>query len=213
MKEHMDHLHTKYENNSLKREDLMADPMGQFALWFGEAENAGISLPNAMTLATATPDGTPTARVVLLKGVEKGGFVFYTNYDSPKGQQLAQNPKAALTFYWNDLARQVRIEGNVSKVSAEETEAYFHSRPHGSQLAATVSAQSTILANRAELEVKHKVLEAKYEGGVVPVPAFWGGYRVVPHVIEFWQSGMYRLHDRFRYTLQNGEWVIDRLSP
>jgi pyridoxamine-phosphate oxidase len=211
----MDHLHTKYANNSLEREILQADPMVQFELWLKEAENAGISLPNAMTLATATPNGKPSARMVLLKGLDERGFVFYTNFESRKGQELAQNPQAALVFYWDELARQVRIEGTVSKVSAAETDEYFHSRPLGSQIGATVSAQSTIIAGREALEAKHKQLEAKYEGGgVVPVPAFWGGFRVVPHTIEFWQSGMYRLHDRFRYTrMEESDWAIERLSP
>ena len=190
------------------------DPIKQFARWFGDATAAGLKLPNAMTLATATPDGGPSARVVLLKGFDADGFVFYTNYESQKGRELEANPRAALCFYWSGLDRQVRISGSVTKTTQEESEAYFHTRPVDSQLGAWASNQSAVIASRAALEEKMRQLMREYEGGEVPLPPYWGGYRLAPDVIEFWQSRLSRLHDRLRYRRQaNGDWLIERLSP
>lgn len=190
------------------------DPIKQFARWFGDAEAAGLKLPNAMTLATATPDGMPSARVVLLKGFDDQGFVFYTNYDSRKGGELEANPRAALCFYWPALDRQVRISGGITRTSREESAAYFRTRPVDSQLGAWASNQSAVIESRAALEDKMRRLMREYEGGEVPLPPYWGGYRLAPDVIEFWQNRLSRLHDRLRYTRQpGGDWLIERLSP
>lgn len=190
------------------------DPIKQFARWFREAEAAGVKLPNAMTLATATKDGAPSARMVLLKGFDNEGFVFFTNYESRKGRELDENPRAALVFYWTEFDRQVRITGSVEKVSREESEIYFHTRPVDSQLGAWASKQSRVIGSREVLEEKMRELMVRYEGGEVPLPPYWGGYRLAPASIEFWQNRLGRLHDRLRYMLQqNGEWLIERLSP
>ena len=190
------------------------DPIKQFAKWYADAEAAGLKLPNAMTLATATKDGEPSARMVLLKGFDAEGFVFFTNYESRKGREMDENPRAALVFYWTELDRQVRIAGRVEKVSRAESEDYFHTRPVDSQLSAWASAQSRVIASREVLEEKMRELMVQYEGGEVPLPPHWGGYRLAPESIEFWQNRLSRLHDRLRYTLQqNGEWLVERLSP
>lgn len=190
------------------------DPIKQFAKWFGEAEAAGVKLPNAMTLATATKDGEPSARMVLLKGFDNEGFVFFTNYESRKGREMDENPRAALVFYWTEFDRQVRITGGIEKVSRAESESYFHTRPIDSQLGAWASNQSQVISSREVLEEKMRELMAQYEGGEVPLPPYWGGYRLAPASIEFWQNRLGRLHDRLRYTLQqNGEWLVERLSP
>lgn len=167
-----------------------------------------------MTLATATADGKPSARMVLMRGFDQRGFVFYTNYDSRKGVELADNPQAALVFHWPPLQRQVRIEGRVERVSQAESEAYFHSRPAGSQLSAWSSQQSQAIESRAQLEAQLQAVTERFVGQTIPLPPFWGGFRVVPHAFEFWQSGPFRLHDRFRYTHRAaGNWLIERLSP
>lgn len=190
------------------------DPIRQFDRWFADAIAAGLKLPNAMTLATATPDAVPSARVVLLKDVDEQGFVFYTNYDSQKGRELEANPRAALCFYWSTLDRQVRISGSVTKTTREESESYFHTRPVDSQLGARASNQSAVIESREVLEEKMRQLVREYEGGEVPLPPYWGGYRLAPEVIEFWQNRLSRLHDRLRYTRQpGGNWLIERLSP
>ncbi|HJQ22768.1 MAG TPA: pyridoxamine 5'-phosphate oxidase [Blastocatellia bacterium] len=190
------------------------NPIEQFARWFADATATGIKLPNAMTLATATPEGVPAARVVLLKEFDADGFVFYTNYESQKGRELAANPRAALCFYWPELDRQVRISGRVTPTTGEESAAYFHTRPVDSQLGAWASRQSAVIASREVLEEKMRQLMREYEGGAVPLPPYWGGYRVAPEVIEFWQNRLSRLHDRLRYTRQaDGRWLIERLSP
>ena len=208
-------LRQNYTLAGLSETDLNDDPIEQFNSWFQQALDADLLEPNAMTLATATSDGKPTARVVLLKGVSAKGFVFYTNYESQKGQQLIANPYAALVFLWNKLERQIRIEGKVEKLTAEESAEYFHSRPKASQLGAWASDQSRVIPNREVLEEKLVGLQEKYSGdATVPLPEHWGGFRVVPNRIEFWQGRPSRLHDRLVYDLQtNGSWQIKRLSP
>lgn len=194
----------------LRRRDLDRDPLAQFAAWFRAAEEAGVPVPEAMALATATPDGAPSARMVLLKGFDARGFVFFTSYQSRKGRELAANPRAALLFQWQPLGRQVRIEGPVSRVPAEESDAYFRSRPLGSRLSAIASEQSEPIAERAELEARVAALEGDLDPSP---PAEWGGYVLDPVVYEFWQHRDDRLHDRFGYGRESGGWRIERLQP
>jgi pyridoxamine 5'-phosphate oxidase len=199
---------------ALDEKEVDSSPFKQFEIWFRQAEAAVPILPNAMTLATATKDGTPSARVVLLKDFDENGFVFYTNYESAKGKELDANPVAALCFYWSELGRQVRITGTIARTSREESEVYFHTRPIDSQLGAWASNQSEVIAGRAVLEAKMEEMSTKYEGRVIPLPPYWGGYRVTPVVIEFWQNRSSRLHDRIRYRLVDGaRWVVERLEP
>jgi pyridoxamine 5'-phosphate oxidase len=194
--------------------DPPAEPMAEARRWVEEAERAGVAQPDAMTLATASADGDPSARMVLLKGIDDVGFVFYTNHGSRKGRDLAENPRAALILYWNDLRRQLRAAGTVERVSDEESDAYFATRPYGSRIAATVSRQSSPITSRAALEQEYERLDRVHEGGHVPRPAYWGGYRVVPATVEFWRGRDNRLHDRLRYTRQrDGSWSIERLAP
>lgn len=192
---------------------MLPDPIEQFRQWFDSAAAAGIKEPNAMTLATATADGHPSARMVLLKGVDQRGFIFFTNYQSRKGRELDQNPQAALVFYWAQLDRQIRITGRVLKIGAEESDAYFHSRPPGSRFSAAVSRQSEVIESREALERALNLLKAGYPEGGPPRPTYWGGYVVEPEEIEFWQQGEHRLHDRLRYRRAGSDWVVDRLSP
>ena len=208
-------LRQNYTLAGLSETDLNSNPIEQFDIWFQQALNADLIEPNAMTLATATPDGKPTARIVLLKGVSERGFVFYTNYESQKGQQLIANPYAALVFLWDKLERQIRIEGKVEKLTESESAQYFHSRPKASQLGAWASDQSRVIPNREVLEQKLADLEEQYsDDATVPLPEHWGGFRVVPNRIEFWQGRPSRLHDRLLYDLQaDGNWSIKRLSP
>lgn len=207
-------LRKDYSLAGLAEKDLARDPFRQFEKWFQEAEAAKLTEPNAMTLATAGRDGRPTARTVLLKGVDGRGFVFYTNYESRKGRELEVNPRATLLFPWIALERQVIVEGTVTKVSREEAEAYFHSRPRPSQLSAWVSQQSAIISGRKLLEDAMKELEKKYAGQPVALPPHWGGYRVAPESVEFWQGRRSRLHDRLRYRRgEDGGWLVERLAP
>jgi pyridoxamine 5'-phosphate oxidase len=203
-----------YSGHGLRRADLDPDPIRQFTLWFTDAAQAGIRDANAMSLATATSDGEPSVRIVLLKGFDERGFVFFTNYASEKGKHLDVNPRAALALYWVQLERQIRIGGTVEKTSREESEHYFRSRPPGSQLGAWVSRQSEVIDSRRILDARLAKMTERYAKGEIPLPPHWGGYRVKPAVIEFWQGRPNRLHDRFRYTRQNkGDWLIDRLAP
>jgi pyridoxamine 5'-phosphate oxidase len=207
-------LRHDYVAHGLRRADLDPDPIKQFAVWFGEAAAAEIRDVNAMALATADADGAPSARIVLLKGISDRGFVFFTNYLSDKGRQLEANPRASLNIFWVQLERQIRIDGAVERASREESEEYFHSRPVGSQLGAWASRQSEVVASRETLETQLALVTEQYSGGEIPLPPHWGGYRVIPHRIEFWQGRTNRLHDRFRYLRQeDGSWNIDRLSP
>ena len=206
-------LRKEYTRAGLAESDVAADPIEQFRRWFDAALDAGLHEPNAMTVATATRDGSPSARVVLLKGFDSRGFVFYTNYEGRKGRELEENPRAALLFYWGELERQVRVEGTVSRVSEEESDAYYASRPRGSRLGAWASEQSRVVEGRKVLEERTADLEAEYEGREVPRPAFWGGYRVWPEVVEFWQGRENRLHDRIVYRREDEGWKIERLQP
>ena len=206
-------LRKEYTRAGLAESEVAADPIDQFGHWFDDALAAGLHEPNAMTVATATTDGRPSARVVLLKGFDQRGFVFYTNYEGRKGREIEENPRAALLFYWGELERQVRVEGCVSRVSEEESDAYYASRPRGSRLGALASEQSRGIGNREVLEERVEALEAEYEGRDVPRPAFWGGYRVRPEVVEFWQGRESRLHDRIVYRWEDGGWKIGRLQP
>jgi pyridoxamine 5'-phosphate oxidase len=198
----------------LSEDELPSDPIALVQRWFAEARALGIEQADAMTLATATPDGRPSARAVLLKGIDARGFAFYTNYESRKGRELDANPRAALALLWIPLQRQVRVTGAVARLSAEESDAYFATRPRGSQLAAWASAQSRPLADRAELEARWEALDERYGGLAVPRPPHWGGYRVEPDEIEVWQGRANRLHDRFAYTRgADGGWERVRLQP
>jgi pyridoxamine 5'-phosphate oxidase len=194
-------------------EALSQDPLEQFEHWFAEAKRAGVEVPEAMTLATADAEGAPSARMVLLKGAGQDGFVFYTGYGSRKSEELEQNPSAALVFYWRPLGRQVRVEGSVERVSEAESAEYFATRPRGSQLAAWASRQSRPLGSREELERRYAELEREYEDRDVPLPPHWGGYRLRPEAIEFWEHRENRLHDRIRYTRTREGWKVERLSP
>jgi pyridoxamine 5'-phosphate oxidase len=206
-------LRREYDTEGLRRADLHPDPIEQFATWFSTAVSSALPDANAISLATALPNGKPSARVVLLKGFDARGFVFFTNYHSAKGRELEQNPQAAFVIYWVQLERQIRVAGRVEKTSREESAAYFHSRPRGSQLGAWVSQQSEVIDARRILEGRLAEMTERFAGGEIELPPHWGGFRIVPDEIEFWQGRANRLHDRFRYTRQSESWTIDRLAP
>jgi pyridoxamine 5'-phosphate oxidase len=207
-------LRKDYTRESLSEKDVSSNAIRQFDKWWSEAVAASIDEVTAMTLATASPDGIPSARIVLLKEYDDRGFTFFTNYNSYKGRQLEENPRACLVFFWKELERQVRITGVVEKVSEEESRAYFERRPLGSRLAALASPQSEVIETREWLEKKVEQLSGKFKEDAVPKPEYWGGYRVKPISVEFWQGRPNRLHDRLQYTLdENGGWKIERLAP
>jgi len=206
-------LRKEYTLAGLDLTDVLPDPMAQFQRWFDAALGAGVPEPNAMHLSTVNADGRPDGRIVLIKAVSDAGFVFYTNYESRKGQELLGQPFAALTFFWPELERQIRIGGRVEKVSDAESDSYFMSRPRGSQIGAWVSHQSRIIADRDVLETRQRDLEAQFADQSVPRPPYWGGFRLVPDSLEFWQGRPSRLHDRIRYRKEENSWVLERLSP
>jgi pyridoxamine 5'-phosphate oxidase len=207
-------LRREYTCEGLREADARTNPFEQFKHWFNQAIAAQLPEPNAMTIATATVEGKPSARMVLLKDYDERGFVFYTNYTSQKGRQLSENPWGAIVFWWAQLERQVRIEGRVEKVAPEESDAYFHSRPKGSQLGARASDQSQVVESRDVLEQRLQQLKDEYEDKEVPRPTHWGGFRLIPEAIEFWQGRPNRLHDRLLYQRQeDGSWYTQRLSP
>ena len=206
-------LRKEYAKNALELAEVNPNPMLQFQRWFEEAQSAQVPEPNAMNLATVSPEGRPTSRIVLLKGVEKG-FIFYSNHESHKGKAIAQNRYVALTFFWSELERQIRIEGQAEKISEKQSTAYFHSRPRGSQIGAWTSPQSEIIKDRSVLTQRQETYTREFEGKEVPKPDHWGGYQVLPDRIEFWQGRPSRLHDRILYTLQKDDsWKIERLAP
>ena len=208
----MSALRREYTREGLRRGDVDPDPVGQFRKWFGEATSAGLIEPNAMVLAT-TDGNRPSSRSVLLKAYDERGFVFFTNYESRKARDIAADPNVSLLFPWYPLERQIGILGRAERISAGESLAYFVSRPHGSRLGAWVSQQSSVVTSRRLLEMKWEEMKQKFADGEVPLPSFWGGFRVVPSEFEFWQGRENRLHDRFRYARSGEGWTIERLAP
>ena len=206
-------LRREYGDSGLDRPDLADDPVTMFRRWMRDTVAAGLHEPNAMVVSTVSAEGRPSSRMVLLKGVDERGFVFYTNYDSRKGRELASNPQAALLFPWHDLQRQVRVEGGVERVASEESMSYFAGRPHPSQLGAWASPQSEVVDSRDELDQRYAEVEERFGAGEVPLPPHWGGYRVVPEVVEFWQGRKGRMHDRLVYRREGGAWGVVRLAP
>ncbi|MEM9296845.1 MAG: pyridoxamine 5'-phosphate oxidase [Bacteroidota bacterium] len=207
-------IRAEYSKHTLDISDVQGDPIEQFQLWFDEANKVEISEVNAMHLSTVNPNGMPSSRIILLKGIENNGFVFFTNYQSDKGKDLDANPAAALLFFWKELERQVRIQGHVEKISKDDSEQYFQSRPKGSQIGAWTSPQSTVIESRELLEEREKAIAEKYKDEeVLPKPEQWGGYILKPIRIEFWQGRPNRLHDRILYSQVDGHWKINRLAP
>lgn len=206
-------LRHDFSKQTLDEKDVLKHPVLQFEKWFKEAVESKVHEPNAMTVATATKDGKPSSRILLLRNFNEAGFVFYTNYTSRKGDEISDNPYAALLFFWPELERQVRIEGVLKKQSSEESDIYFATRPRGSKLGAWTSEQSKIVASREVLDQAYETLSKKYPGEEIPRPAFWGGYVLEPTAIEFWQGRPSRMHDRILYTKENAGWKIERLAP
>lgn len=206
-------LRQEYAKHELGRDNVDGNPIEQFQTWFDEALDAEVEEPNAMTLATTDATGRPAARIVLLKGLDERGFVFYSNYESQKGEQIAANPNVALVFWWEPLERSVRVEGIAEKLPEDESTEYFKSRPHGSQLGAWASPQSRVIDGREVLEKRLDLVESEYEEGEVPRPPHWGGYVVRPREVEFWQGRPNRLHDRLRYRQTDDGWALERLAP
>ncbi len=206
-------IRKEYSLKTLNEADVFADPMQQFEKWWQEAIESKIEEVNAMTLATATAEGKPSARIVLLKGIDRNGFVFFTNYHSHKGNQIEENPFVSLVFFWKELERQIRVEGSVSKVTAEESDAYFGSRPEGSRIGAWASPQSRVIASREVIEENVTELEKSFANKEIDRPPHWGGYIVIPNLLEFWQGRNSRLHDRIQYTYKDAAWKIERLAP
>ena len=207
-------MRKEFTTSNLSKEDLESNPILQFEKWFGQANEGGISMVNSMSLATVSKDGQPSLRTVLLKYFDEKGFVFYTNYESKKAKDIEQNPKVALLFFWKELERQIKITGSVSKISTADSMKYFLSRPKGSQIGAWVSNQSGVISSRQVLLSKFEELKRKFKYKEVPLPSFWGGYKVEPDNFEFWQGRVHRLHDRFYYSKsQDGNWQIERLAP
>ncbi len=212
MNEELQNAREDYQRGSLSENELNGNPVQQFELWFNQYKSSGVADYNAMVLSTINNSGKPASRVVLLKGIDQGGFEFYTNYSSSKGQDIKNNPAVALNFFWPSLERQVRVEGRAFEMSARESDAYFKSRPLGSRLGAWVSPQSAIIPDRKYLENRLEEIQRKY-GEDIPRPDHWGGYRVIPEMMEFWQGRSNRLHDRIMYTRTKDGWKIDRLAP
>jgi pyridoxamine 5'-phosphate oxidase len=206
-------LRKEYRLAALSEQDVDADPIVQFQRWFHEAQQASVIEPNAMTLATCTPDAYPSARMVLLKGVDVRGFVFFTDYRSRKGAELTDNPHAALCFWWQELERQVRVVGAVQRITRDESAEYFTSRPHGARVGAWVSHQSSVLPDRAALDARVDAMMERFQSQEVPLPDHWGGFRILPEEMEFWQGRESRLHDRIAYVRERGRWTRRRLSP
>jgi pyridoxamine 5'-phosphate oxidase len=206
-------MRQEYGERGLRKKDVVADPLEQFTRWFDEAQSAPILEPNGMMLATVDAAGQPSARTVLLKAVDARGLTFYTNLESRKARELAANPKAALLFWWPPQGRQVRFEGEIEPVADAAADAYFATRPRGSQIGAWASAQSEVVADRAALDAAERKIAARFGDGAVPRPPFWGGYRLVPAAVEFWQGRINRLHDRLRYTRRGADWDLERLAP
>lgn len=212
-KENYPHLPKEYPSRKFGEKDADPDPVNQFERWFKDVLNANLKEPNAMALATSTKSGKPSVRIVLLKSYDKKGFVFFTNYESRKGNELAKNPFGALVFWWGEFGRQVRIEGRVEKISRKESEEYFQSRPIESRISASASSQSRVIESRESLEKRYLEIRKQYEGKTVPCPPYWGGYRLIPQTFEFWQGWANRLHDRILYTWEEEGWKIERLAP
>ena len=202
-----------YRLQTLLEKDVNANPIQQFEIWWQQAKESNIEEPNAMTLATCNKNGRPSARIVLLKGIHENGFIFYTNYDSRKGKEIDENPFVSIVFFWKELERQIRIEGNIKKITAQENDAYFASRPMASRIGAWSSPQSQVIPSRDILEKKMAENTERFQSNEITRPENWGGYTVMPAVVEFWQGRPGRLHDRLQYTISNGGWKIERLAP
>ena len=213
MTKRLSDLRKKYHFTSLQEDSVTSDPLQQFKVWFKEALKSGTEEPNAMVLSTADPEGNVSARVVLLKGIDQGGFVFFTNYHSRKGMQIESNPKAALTFHWQGIERQIRVEGVIKKTSRKESETYFNSRPADNRVSTCISPQSSVIPDREFLESMREGFILDLEGAVPQCPPDWGGYRLKPTLVEFWQGRAHRLHDRIQYRKSGKKWIVERLAP